>query len=99
MLGELEPHLEPETQKEAPVRAAYRYMQARSGQMDYARALAAGLPIGSGEVESGHRHVIQERLKKAGAWWDARNAHSMLQLRTLRANRDWDTYWSGLAKN
>ena len=99
VLGELEPRLEPEVQKDAPVRAAHRYMRARSGQMDYAGALAAGLPIGSGEVESGHRHVIQERLKKAGAWWAERNAQPMLQLRTLRANRDWDRYWSSFAKN
>lgn len=52
-----------------PVRDCERYLRARREQLDYAGALAAGLPIGSGLIESGHRHVIQARLKKAGAWW------------------------------
>ena len=77
----------------APVRVAYRYMTNRPGQFDYQGALAAGLPIGSGEVESAHRYVIQIRLKVAGAWWKIENARSMLALRILRANGDWDKYW------
>ncbi len=68
-------------------------------QVDYAGALAAGLPIGSGEVEGGHRHVLQKQLKIAGAWWLERNAEYMLQLRTVRANGDWDKYWTEIAKN
>lgn len=39
----------------APVQACYRYIDNRPGQFDYHSALAAGLPIGSGEVESAHR--------------------------------------------
>jgi hypothetical protein len=31
--------------------------------------LKLGLPIGSGMIESGHRHVLHARLKKAGAAW------------------------------
>jgi hypothetical protein len=79
---------------DAPVRVAYRYMTKRLGQFDYKRALAAGLPIGSGEVESAHRYVIQIRLKLAGAWWKIENAQRMLALRVLRANGDWNEYWS-----
>jgi hypothetical protein len=67
--------------------------------MNYLGARAAGLPIGSGEVESGHRHVIQQRLKIAGAWWTLPNAEIMLQLRTTRANNDWNQYWEEIAKN
>jgi hypothetical protein len=59
------PHLEPETQTQAPVRAAHRYLSGRRDQLDYAGARARGLPIGSGEIESGHRHVIQQRLNPA----------------------------------
>ena len=33
---------------------------------DYKGVPAAGLPIGSGEIESGHRYVFQNRLKIAG---------------------------------
>ena len=91
--------LEPVEQKEAPVRSAHRYLQERQTQLDYARARSAGLPIGSGEVESGHRHVIQERLKLAGAWWLETTAECMLQLRAKRANRLWPKYWSEILKN
>lgn len=78
---------------EMPVTACYRYIVNRPGQFDYQGALAAGLPIGSGEIESGHRYVIQARLKIAGAWWKPDNAEKMLALRVLRANQDWDHYW------
>ena len=46
----------------------YRYMEKRLDYMDYQKALANGLPIGSGEIESAHRYVLQERLKLSGAW-------------------------------
>lgn len=98
VLKELIGHLEAETvaDKDAPVRVCYRYLQQRLDYLDYATALAEGLPIGSGEVESGHRTVIQKRLKIAGAWWKEENAEKMLALRTTRANREWDGYWSRL---
>ena len=98
-LQALEVHFEPVEQEKGPVREAHHYMEKRKENMDYAGARAAGLPIGSGEVESGHRHVIQQRLKVAGAWWKLQNAEVMLQLRTTRANQDWDRYWRELAKN
>ena len=94
VLRALVPHLEPEAQEEAPVRAAHRYLSGRSTQLDYAGARAAGLPIGSGEIESGHRHVIQQRLKLAGGWWKETNAQAMLGLRVARANQRWDSYWT-----
>lgn len=95
----LEPKLEPEEQKEAPVRGAHRYMKKRKENMDYAGAKAAGLPIGSGDVESGHSHIIQARLMIAGASWRLHNSEAMLQLRATRANNDWVRYWKELAKN
>jgi hypothetical protein len=99
VLTTLEKDVEPAEQKEAPVRSAHGYIKERKNYMDYAGARAAELPIGSGEVESGHRHVLQKRLKIAGAWWLKPHAEAMLQLRTVRANQDWDNYWAGIWKN
>ena len=73
---------------------AHRYLQERRNHLDYAGARQQQLPIGSGEIESGHRHVIQHRLKIAGGWWTERNMESMLQLRSARSNHWWDTYWA-----
>ena len=76
--------------KEQPVRAAHRYLTRWREHLDYAAALEKGLPIGSGEVESGHRHVIQKQLKLAGAWWKETNAEAMLTLRASRATGLWE---------
>lgn len=69
------------------------YFEKRISYMNYAEAQAKELAIGSGEIESSHRHVVQKRLKIAGAWWKENSANLMLQLRTARANNDWETYW------
>ena len=82
----------------APVRACHRYLANRPNLLDYKGALAAGLPIGSGEIESAHRYVFQIRLKIAGAWWTMENLGKMVALRVLRANRGWEQYWTGVAQ-
>jgi hypothetical protein len=99
VLTVLAPYREPETKPDdqAPVRRGHRYIANRPGQFDYPKALAANLPIGSGEVESAHRYVIQERLKLPGAGWKIDNAQAMLNLRSLRANPLWNNYWVRLA--
>jgi hypothetical protein len=71
-------------------------MRKRRGQFNYKEALDEGLPIGSGAVESAHRYIIQDRLKIAGAWWTPENAHNMLALRALRANKLWESYWDSM---
>jgi hypothetical protein len=93
VLRALAAHLEPAATPHAPVRAAHRYLDQRRAHLDYAEALAAGRCIGSGEIESGHRHVIQQRLKLAGSWWKEPNAEAMLGLRVARTNQLWHRYW------
>ena len=96
VIEDLKPFLEPETVPDsaAPVRACHRYMTNRPGQFDYYTVLKEELPVGSGEIESAHRYVIQARLKIAGAWWKIDNAAKMLALRVCRANSSWDNYWN-----
>jgi hypothetical protein len=96
VLDTLRPWREPDhvADEAAPVRACIRYISNRTSALDYHHALAAELPIGSGEIESAHRYIIQTRLKRAGTWWTADNLNNMLALRVLRANREWDAYWT-----
>jgi hypothetical protein len=70
-----------------------RYLSNHEQYLDYSTALEEGLPIGSGEVEGGHRWIIQKRLKLSGAWWKEENAEKMLALRVVRANNEWQSYW------
>jgi len=99
ILQTLQEHFEPSGEEKTAVRSVHQYINKRKDNLDYAKARAEGLPIGSGEIESGHRHVIQHRLKIAGAWWRIQNAEVMLQLRTTRANKDWNRYWAEIANN
>jgi hypothetical protein len=71
VIASLAPHLEPvdTPEEQAPVRNGHRYLTNRTDCLDYPRALELGLPIGSGMIESGHRHVLHARLKKAGTAW------------------------------
>ena len=96
VIADMEPSLEPEEtpEEEAPVRDAYRYLTNRKDCLDYPRAIKLGLPIGSGMIESGHRHVLQARLKKAGAAWRRDHADQMAHLRVLRANLHWESFWN-----
>lgn len=96
VIAALAEHLEPEAAAEehAPVRRCHRYLTNRPDALDYPGALALGLPIGSGMIESGHRHVLQARLKKAGTAWLPDHADRIAHLRVLRANRQWESLWN-----
>lgn len=98
VLRSMEKHQEPLEGSERPVAEAYRYLHERRDHLHYAAARRQTLPIGSGEIESGHRHVVQQRLKLAGAWWKETNIEPMLNLRVARANGWWPLYWAN-AKN
>lgn len=96
VIAALAEHLEPEAlpDEQAPVRTGHRYLTNRTDCLDYPRALKLGLPIGSGMIESGHRHVLQARLKKAGAAWLIEHADHIANLRVLRANGRWLSLWN-----
>lgn len=88
--------LEPEDvpDEEAPVRNGHRYLSKRVDCLDYPEADRLGLPIGSGMIESGHRHVLHARLKKAGTAWLRNHADDIGHLRVLRANNQWQSFWN-----
>ena len=92
----MEPFAEPETviDADAPVRSAIRYISNRLACLDYPRAIALQLPIGSGLIESSHKHILHARLKQPGTAWLAPHADAIAQLRVLRANHHWDSLWS-----
>jgi hypothetical protein len=60
-----------------------RYYRNNEKRMRYTQFREAGLPIGSGIVESAHKHVLQARLKQAGQRWSMPGGRQMVQLRAL----------------
>ena len=91
--------LAPNEREECPADRCKRYMESRLDYLDYKSAIDAGLPIGTGEVEGGHRSVIQSRIKQTGAWWLVENVEKILALRTNRANQEWESYWGKLRQD
>ena len=57
------------------------YFGHNASRMKYAEFRRQGLLIGSGPVESAHRHVIQARMKKAGQHWGPTGGQQMARLR------------------
>jgi len=77
-----------EAQKQLTNAAAY--FRGNAERMRYPDLRAAGLPRGTGAVESAVRRVVNLRLKSTGTFWDEENAERMLLLRCrLKAGR-WD---------
>jgi hypothetical protein len=57
------------------------YYRANEKRMQYSRFRELGLPVGSGIVESAHRHVLQARMKRAGQRWSLVRGRRMARLR------------------
>jgi len=54
--------------------------------------LRAGYPIGSGVIEGACRHVIKDRMERAGMLWTLEGASALLRLRVVHTNAHWEAY-------
>jgi hypothetical protein len=72
------------------VRTQRDYFVRNLKRLDYAAVKAAGLPLGSGAVESAVRRVINLRLKGASIYWLKPSAEAMLMLRSYFKAGRWN---------
>jgi hypothetical protein len=70
------------------------YLERNRERMKYDEYLAAGYPIGSGVVEGACRHLVKDRLERAGMRWRRQGAQAMLDLRATYLNGDWEAFWT-----
>lgn len=88
-----------ESEAAAIISNSLGYLAKRHEQIQYRRFREAGLPIGSGIVESANKLVVEARLKGAGMRWSRTAVNPMLALRNAvcSANR-WDAMWATLER-
>jgi hypothetical protein len=98
VIEELEKYCEAPSQTEemSPVRRAWRYLHNRRNYLAYDKAIAKELPLGSGMIESGNKHILQARMKIPGASWNIQTAENFARARAMRANQQWNQYWNQL---
>ena len=74
-----------------------QYFRENQERLHYQWAIQNDLPIGSGVVESGASHIVQQRLKQSGMRWGDPGAQAILNLRTLHRNGAFEQYWENFA--
>lgn len=69
-----------------------QYFENHCSRMRYDQYLTAGYPIATGVIEGACRHVIKDRLERAGMQWVFEGAQAMLDLRTVHLSRQWNDF-------
>lgn len=80
------------SQKKA-LEKAITYLENHRHMMDYASYLAKGYPIATGIVEGTCGSLVKDRMEQSGMRWSIRGAQSVLELRAVKQNNDWNQLW------
>jgi len=75
---------------------AIAYFCLHRDRMCYPEFVAMGLPIGSGNVESAAKNIVQARLKRSGMRWSRIGGQHVLDLRTYLKSGRWSFMWDVL---
>jgi len=81
-----------DTRKET-LRVLENYLVFHSNRMNYRERLAAGLSIGSGQVEGACKNLIGARLKQTGAKWKRERVDRMGIICSILYGEQWNDYW------
>jgi hypothetical protein len=68
------------------------YLEANLSRMRYDEYLQAGYPIASGVVEGACRHLVKDRMERAGMHWTMAGAQAMLDVRSIHVSGLWEEY-------
>jgi hypothetical protein len=82
----------PSTAQRQQLEKTANYFERNLPYMDYPTYLAKGWPIASGVIEGACRHFVKDRCELSGMRWTQTGAESLLRLRAIAENGDWDAY-------
>jgi hypothetical protein len=68
------------------------YFTKNRHRMRYDAYLRAGYPIASGVIEGACRHLIKDRMERAGMHWTPAGAQAMLDLRSVWISGQWEAF-------
>ena len=68
------------------------YLHKNRQRMRYDEYLRAGYPIASGVIEGACRHLIKDRMERAGMHWTLEGAQAMLDLRSVWIGGQWEAF-------
>jgi hypothetical protein len=78
--------------KQQALRRICRYLRQNRHRMRYDEYLRQGYPIASGVIEGACRHLIKDRMERAGMHWTPEGAQAMLDLRSVHIGGHWEAY-------
>jgi hypothetical protein len=78
--------------KRKTLHTVWNYLEKNQARMRYDQYLAAGYPIASGVIEGACRHLVKDRMERAGMHWTIPGAQAMLEVRSLYLSGNWDDY-------
>ncbi len=84
------------TQRGKTIRRALSYVEAHAHRMRYVTLEAHKLSIGSGQVESAVRRVINLRFKAPGSFWTETTVNSLMHLRAAFKAGRWNEVMIGV---
>ena len=69
-----------------------QYYERNAPYMHYGDYLSLGWPIATGVIEGACRHLVKDRFELSGMHWRVDGAESLLRLRCVSQNQDWDRF-------
>ena len=84
------------TRRGKAITRALRYVEAHAHRMRYVALEARKLSIGSGQVESAVRRVINLRFKAPGSFWTVTTVSGLMHLRAAFKAGRWDDVMIGV---